>query len=33
MIFRFYTVYKKHELIKIGDKIKEKSQVLSQELE
>ena len=33
MIFRLYTVYKKHEGIKIDNKTKEKSQVLSQVLE
>ena len=33
MIFRLYTVYKKHEMIKIGSQTREKSQVLSQVLE
>ena len=32
MIFRLYTVYKKHEMMKIGEQTKEKSQVLSQVL-
>ena len=30
MIFIFYTVYDKHELIKIGNQTREKSQVQSQ---
>ena len=33
MIFRLYTVYNKHEMIKIGNQTAEKSQVLSQVLE
>ena len=33
MIFRLYTANNKHEMIKIGDKTREKSQILSQELE
>ena len=33
MIFRLYTVYNKHEMIEIGNQIKEKSQILSQMLE
>ena len=33
MIFRLHTVYIKHQMIKIGNQIKEKSQVLSQGLE
>ena len=33
MIFRLYSVYKKHELIKIGDQTREKPKVLSQVLE
>ena len=33
MIYRFYTVYNKHEMIKIGNQTTEKSQVLSQVLE
>ena len=33
MIFRLYTVYNKHEMIKIDNKSREKSQVLSQMLE
>ena len=33
MIFRLYIVYNKHEMIKIGNKTSEKSQVLSQVLE
>ena len=33
MIFRFYTVYDNHEMIKIDSQDKEKSQVLSQVLE
>ena len=33
MIFRLHTVYNKHEMIKIGNQIREKSQVLSQVLE
>ena len=33
MIFRLYTVYNKHEMIKIGNQTREKSQVLSQVLE
>ena len=33
MIFKLYTVHNKHEMIKIGYKTKEKSQVLSQALE
>ena len=33
MIFKLYTVYKKQEMIKIGNQIREKSQVLSQMLE
>ena len=32
MIFRFYTVYNKHEMIKIGNQTGEESQVLSQVL-
>ena len=30
MIFRLYTVYNKHEVIKIGNQTSEKSKVLSQ---
>ena len=30
MIFRLYTVYNKHEMIKIDNQTREKSQVLSQ---
>ena len=33
MIFRLYTVYMKHEMIKIVNQTKEKSQILSQVLE
>ena len=33
MIFRLHTVYNKHEMIKIGNQIRETSQVLSQMLE
>ena len=33
MIFRLYTVNNKHEMIKIGNQIREKSQVVSQMLE
>ena len=33
MIFKLYTVYNKHEMIKIGCQITEKSHVLSQVLE
>ena len=33
MIFRLYTVYKKHEMIKIGNQTREKLQILSQVLE
>ena len=33
MIFRAYTVYNKHENIKIGNQTREKLQVLSQVLE
>ena len=33
MIFRFYTVNNKHEMIKIGNQTRKKSQVLSQVLE
>ena len=33
VIFKFYTVYKLHEIVKIGNQIREKSQVLSQMLE
>ena len=33
MIFRLYSVYDKHETIKIGNQIREKSQILSQVLE
>ena len=33
MIFRFHAVYNKHEMIKIGNQIREKLQVLSQMLE
>ena len=33
MIFRLYTVFNKHEMIKISNQIREKSQVLSQVLE
>ena len=32
MIFRLHTVYKKHEMIKIDNQTREKSQVLSQML-
>ena len=33
MIFKLYTVYNKHEMIKIDGQTREKSQVLSQVLE
>ena len=33
MIFRIYTVYNKHEIIKIDNESREKAQVLSQVLE
>ena len=33
MVFRLYTVYNKHQMIKIDNKKTEKSQVLSQGLE
>ena len=33
MIFRLYTFYRKHEMLKIGNQTREKSQVLSQVLE
>ena len=33
MIFKPHTVYNKHEMIKIGNQIREKPQVLSQMLE
>ena len=33
MIFRFYTVYNKHEMTKIGNEPKEQQQKLSQMLE
>ena len=33
MIFCFYTVYNKHEMIKIDNQTREKSQELSQVLE
>ena len=33
IIFRFYSGYKKLEIMKIGNQIREKSQVLSQVLE
>ena len=33
MIFKLYTVYKMHEMIKIFNQTREKSQVLSQALE
>ena len=33
MIFRVYSIYNKHEKIKIGNKTREKSQVVSQVLE
>ena len=33
IIFRLYTVYKKHDVIKAGNRTREKSQVLSQVLE
>ena len=33
MIFRLYTVYNKHEIIKIDSQTREKSQVLSQYLD
>ena len=33
MIFRPYTIYNMHEMKKIGDQAREKSQVLSQVLE
>ena len=33
MILRLYAVYSKHEMIKIGNQIKEKLQILSQVLE
>ena len=33
MIFRFYTVYNKYEIVKNGNQTREKSQVLSQVLE
>ena len=33
MIFRLYTVYNKHEMVKNGNQIREKPQELSQMLE
>ena len=33
MIFRLHTVHNKHQMIKIGNQIREKSQVLLQVLE
>ena len=33
MAFRFYTAYNMHEVIKTGNQIREKSQVLKQVLE
>ena len=33
MIFRLHTVYNKHEMIEIGNQIREKPQVLLQMLE
>ena len=33
MIFRLYTAYNKHEMIKVGDQTREKSQELTQVLE
>ena len=33
MNFRFYTIYNKHEMIKIGNQTREKLQVLTQVLE
>ena len=33
MNFTFYSVYNKHEMIKIGNQIRKKSEVLSQMLE
>ena len=33
MIFRLYTVYNKHEMIKMDNQTKEKSQILSQVLQ
>ena len=33
MIFRLYTDYNKHKMIKIGNQIRDKSKVLSQVLE
>ena len=30
MIFRLHTVYNKHEIVKIGSQIREKSKVISQ---
>ena len=33
MMYKLHTVYNKHEMIKIGNQITEKSQVLSQMLE
>ena len=33
MMFKLYVIYNKHEMIKIGNQTKEKSQVLSQVLE
>ena len=33
MISKLYTVYNKHEMVKIGNQTREKSQVLSQVLE
>ena len=33
IIFRLYTAYNKHEMMKIGNETREKSQVLSQVLE
>ena len=33
MFFKFYTVYNKHEMIKMGNQTREKSQVFSQVLE
>ena len=33
MIFRLHAAYNKHEMIKIGNQVRKKSQVLSQMLE
>ena len=33
MIFRLHTVYNKHDVIKIGNQNRDKSQILSQVLE